>query len=291
VSFTSAAAAAPTVEWHAHPDVWILMMGLILAYVVAVTRLGPKHVRPGEEVATNRQKLYFLMGMALLWIGADTPIHDIAEDYLFSMHMVQHMIFTLVAPPLILMGIPHWLMRLIVSPRPVMRIVKVLTRPIVALIIFNVVVAVTHWPALVNLSVRSELAHFGLHGLVFSTALIMWWPVIDPLPGLGRLSEPGKMLYLFGQSILPTVPASFLTFANTPIYSAYAEFPRLWGISAVTDQMVAGLIMKIVGGLLLWVVIAAIFFRWHAKEDREQDESVSWEDFEQDLRVWDLRRT
>ena len=119
----------------------------------------------------------------------------------------------------------------------------------------------------------------------------MWWPVVDPLPGFGRLSEPGKMLYLFGQSILPTVPASFLTFASSPIYSSYASFPRLWGISAVNDQMVAGLIMKIVGGLLLWIVIAVIFFRWHASEDREQDDPVSWEDFEQDLRVWDLRRT
>jgi len=284
-------AAAPHVEWHAHPDVWLLMMGAILAYVYAITKLGPKHVGPDEVVATTKQKACFLLGVAVLWVGADTPMHDIAEDYLFSFHMVQHMLFTLVAPPLLLLGIPHWLMRLLTRPKPIMKALKVVTRPIIALAIFNVGIAFTHWPALVNLSVRSEPMHFTLHTLIFASAIIMWWPVVDPLPGLGRLSEPGKMLYLFAQSILPTVPASFLTFAHVPIYSAYAEFPRLWGISAVTDQMVAGLIMKILGGLLLWIVIAVIFFRWHAKEDREQDESVSWEDFEQDLRVWDLRRT
>jgi putative membrane protein len=284
-------AVSPHVEWHAHPDVWLLMMGAILAYVLAVTKLGPKYVGPGEETASTNQKICFFLGMAILWIGADTPVHDLAEDYLFSFHMVQHMLFTLVAPPLLLMGMPRWLLRLLTRPQPVMKALKVVTRPIIALVIFNVLVAVTHWPSLVNLSVRSEPVHFGLHALIFASAIIMWWPVVDPLPGLGRLSEPGKMLYLFGQSILPTVPASFLTFANTPIYSAYAEFPRLWGISAVTDQMVAGLIMKILGGLLLWIVIAVIFFRWYAREDRQQDESVSWEDFEQDLRVWDLRRT
>jgi putative membrane protein len=284
-------AVSPHVEWHAHPDVWILMLGAILAYVYAITKLGPKYVGPDEETATTRHKVCFLLGMAVLWIGADTPMHDIAEDYLFSAHMIQHMLFTLVAPPLLLLGMPRWLLRLLTSPKPVMKALKVVTRPIIALAIFNVGVAVTHWPALVNLSVGSEPVHFALHSAIFTSAIIMWWPVIDPLPGLGRLSEPGKMLYLFAQSILPTVPASFLTFANSPIYSAYEAFPRLWGISAVSDQMVAGLIMKIVGGLLLWVVIAVIFFRWYAKENRQEDESVSWEDFEQDLRVWDLRRT
>ena len=285
------AAATPHMEWHAHPDVWVVMIGAILAYVLAVTKLGPNHVGPGEEIVSTRQKLCFFTGVAILWIGADTPIHDLAEDYLFSFHMIQHMLFTLVAPPLLLMGMPRWLMRLLTRPKAIMRIVRAVTRPIVALAIFNVLVAVTHWPTLVNLSVGSEPIHFAVHAVIFTSAIVMWWPVIDPIPGLGRLSEPGKMLYLFGQSILPTVPASFLTFATSPIYSSYAEFPRLWGVSVVSDQMVAGLIMKIVGGLLLWTVIAVIFFRWHAREDREEDESVSWEDFEQDLRVWDLRRT
>ncbi|MGH2757764.1 MAG: cytochrome c oxidase assembly protein, partial [Actinomycetota bacterium] len=111
-----------------------------------------------------------------------------------------------------------------------------------------------------------------------------------PLPELRRLQPPGKMVYLFLQSILPTVPASFLTFASSPIYSAYAEAPRLWGISAVTDQMVAGLIMKIVGGLLLWLAIAIVFFKWHAAEQNVAPQAMQWDDFERELEVWDLRK-
>ncbi len=276
--------------WHAHPDVWLLVTVLLVGYVTAIVKLGPRHAPVGTPPATTKQKAAFLTGVLFLWMGADAPIHDISENYLFSVHMLQHTLFSLVAPPLLLMGTPRWLLRLALTPR-LLRFVRVATRPLIALLVFNVVVAVTHWPALVNLSVASEPAHFALHTVLFTSALFMWWPVVDPLPETARLSDPGKMLYLFGQSILPTVPASFLTFADKPIYSAYASFPRLWGIDVVTDQMTAGLIMKIGGGLLLWSVIAVIFFKWYSKEQSEDDRPVDWEDFERELQAWDLRRT
>jgi putative membrane protein len=284
-------AAEAQLQWHAHPDVWLLLIGALVAYVYAIAKLGPRHAPAGEEPATKKQKLTFLAGIAIMWIGADAPIHDLAEDFLFSAHMIQHTLFSLVAPPLLLLGMPRWLLRLMFGGPVMMRIMRVLTRPLVALIVFNLVIAVTHWPALVNFSVQSEPGHFALHSLLVSSALLMWWPVVGRLPELGRLSDPGKMLYLFGQSILPTVPASFLTFADTPIYSSYASFPRLWGISATTDQMVAGLLMKIGGGLLLWSIIAVIFFKWYARENAEPSETVTWHDFEHELNAWDLRRS
>ena len=95
------------------------------------------------------------------------------------------------------------------------------------------------------------------------------------------------MLYLFLQTIVPTVPASFLTFNDRPLYRIYATFPRLWDISALTDQQTAGLIMKIVGGLFLWLVIAIIFFRWYESEERkekaEKNGVLLWDDVEQEL--------
>jgi putative membrane protein len=82
------------------------------------------------------------------------------------------------------------------------------------------------------------------------------------------LSLPGRMLYLFLQSIIPTVPASFLTFGSSAMYPFYEHAPRIWGWSAVTDQRIAGLIMKLVGGLILWGVIAVLFFKWYAVEQQ-----------------------
>lgn len=275
-------------RFQPHPDVWLVILGVVGLYFLLLRRYGRDPVSGEARTATGLQKLAFLVGMTVIWIGADWPVHDLSEDYLFSVHMLQHTLFSLVAPPFLLLGLPAWLLREVL--RPLLGIVRFMTRPLIALVLFNAVIVVTHWPVLVNTAVSSEPIHLGLHVVLVGAALVMWWPVVDPLPEFKRLQPPGKMIYLFLQSIVPTVPASFLTFANTPLYSAYVEAPRLWGISAVTDQMVAGLIMKIVGGLLLWFVIAFLFFKWYAAEESTEPKTMAWDDFERELEVWDLRR-
>lgn len=284
---------APEVDpwvWHPHADVWLVMFALVAGYIVAVVRWGPRSAGPGELPATRREKAFFFLGVLALWIASDWPIHDISEEYLFSVHMVQHTIFSLVAPPLLIMGVPKWMWRRLLSVELIGRALRSLTKPLIALILFNAVVLVTHWPAIVNASVQSEPIHFFVHVLVFGSAMIMWLPVVAPVPDFRRLSEPGKMLYLFLQSILPTVPASFLTFSNGVIYGFYETAPRIWGTSAIGDQRVAGLIMKLGGGLLLWTVIAVLFFRWSAKEESQVEEEVRWDDFERELDIYKLRK-
>ena len=92
-------------------------------------------------------------------------------------------------------------------------------------------------------------------------------PVLSPLPEIPRLALPVRAAYLFLQSVVPTVPASFLTFGSAPLYKYYVGLPHIWGLSTLEDQQVAGLIMKLAGGAILWGFITVIFFRWH---DREQ---------------------
>ena len=277
-------------EWHAHPDVWLLV-GLLVGVYVGAARLWGQGSAPdpAHPVGARRAVVYGL-GVLALWVGADWPVHEISENYLLSVHMVQHMLFTFVAPPLLLMGIPPWMLRKVLDATHTTGLVRMLTRPLVALVAFNGVIAITHWPAVVDLSLRAGLVHFAVHFVLVTTALMMWWPVVDPLPETRRLSDPAKMLYLFAQSILPTVPASFLTFADGVVYEAYSNFPRLWGLDVVEDQQVAGLIMKIGGGLLLWSVIAVLFFKWSAKEQAGTAEEVAWDDFERELRALDLRK-
>ena len=278
-------------DWHPHYDVWLVLGIVGVAYLVAIKTWGATSRVADRPAATTKQVVSFYVGLTFLWIGADFPLHELSEDYLFSMHMVQHTLFTLIAPPFLLMGTPRWLFRKIVEPKWAFRTVRALTRPFVGLVAFNTLIVVTHWPVLVNASVASEPIHFLVHLVLFSVSMMMWFPVIAPLPELARLSEPGKMVYLFLQSVIPTVPASFLTFASTPIYSAYADVPRLWGMDVLTDLRVSGLIMKLGGGLLLWLAIAILFFRWSAKEERAQHEEVAWEDFEAELHALDMRRT
>jgi putative membrane protein len=272
--------------WHLHLDVWLLFASVEALYLVALRR---RRRSTGSRGASARKVTLFSLGVAVLWLGADWPLHDLAERYLYSMHMVQHLLFTLVAPPLLIAGLPDWLLREILRPRAVSRVVRFLTRPLVALIVFNGVLLFSHWPAVVDASVRSEPLHFGLHVLIVASAFVMWWPVMSPLPEMPALPPPGQMLYLFLQSLAPTVPASFLTFGSTPLYPVYASFPRIWGIDALTDQLIAGLTMKLAGGLILWGFIATIFFRWFAQEQRDGWDALQWRRFEREIRA-EMRR-
>jgi len=114
----------------------------------------------------------------------------------------------------------------------------------------------------------SSTAHFVIHGALFVTGILMWWPVIGPIPDLPRLEPFPRMGYLFLQSLVPTIPASFLTLGESPLYHIYTTMPRLWGVSALSDQVAGGLIMKIGGGLILWGFITVFFFRWWKDEQQ-----------------------
>jgi putative membrane protein len=263
--------------------VWLILGWVEGAYLISVRRHARE--RPSEDRNRKRQTRFFSVGMLVLWIGADWPIHDLAERYLYSIHMFQHLLFTLVAPPLLLAGIPAWMMRSVLRPKLVRDLWRFLTRPVVALVVFNGVLLFTHWPALVDRAVGNELMHFSLHLLLVSAAVVMWWPVMSPLPEMPALTPPGQMMYLFLQSLAPTIPASFLTFGHTLIYPVYGTFPRIWGISALTDQLLAGLEMKILGGFVLWGFITVIFFRWHAREERDGWDALSMRNVDAEVRA------
>lgn len=268
--------------WHPHPDVWLLLGGLLVAYLVAARRHTPSS--PAERDERRRRTTLFTVGIVVLLVSSDWPIHDLSEERWYSAHMVQHLVYTLVAAPLIVSGIPAWLWRRLLAPRAIGTLFGFLTRPVVALIVFNGLLLFTHWPEVVQSSVGSEWTHFGLHVLIFGSAVVMWWPVLSPLPERPALSPPAQMLYLFLQSLAPTIPASFLTFGHTLLYPVYATFPRLGGLSALDDQLIAGLIMKIAGGLILWGFIAVIFFNWHAREQTGWD-ALALKHVERDVRA------
>jgi putative membrane protein len=196
--------------------------------------------------------------------------------------MVQHMLLSLIAPPLLMVGTPDWMWRSLLGRRGI-AILRVLSRPLIALVVFNTVIVVSHIPNVVNLSAGSEPFHFLMHALLFMSAIVMWSPVVNPLIELPKLNYPARMFYLFLQSLVPTVPASFLTFGHGVIYKVYATPPMTWGISPITDQRTAGLIMKIAGGFVLWMVIAWYFFKWFNTEEREKVDVMEWTKLETEL--------
>jgi putative membrane protein len=152
------------------------------------------------------------------------------------------------------------------------------------------VLVFTHWPLVVDAALRSGWVHLAIHTLLFVSSLIVWMPVVSPLPEIPRLAPVLRMLYLFTWSIVPTVPASFLTFGADPLYSFYEDVPHLFGLTTLADQQLAGLIMKIGAGLLLWMIIAVVFFRWAAEEDRANTPRHGLDELDRELSEMGLRR-
>jgi putative membrane protein len=199
--------------------------------------------------------------------------------------MLQHLALTMAVAPLFLLATPTWLARLIVGDGWFAgNIVRRLCRPVVAGLLFNAAFVLVHYPPTVNASATNGALHFGLHVLVVSAALLMWMPVCGPLPEL-RLSLPAQMLYLFCQSIVPTIPSAWLIFAERPVYRVYDTAYRMGGIDAVSDQQAAGVIMKLGGGFFLWSVIFVIFFKWSARH--QEAERVGVLVSERDVLTWE----
>jgi putative membrane protein len=253
-------------QWH--PEVWLLVAFLTGAYVYTVRVIGPRVVGPGRPAISRANLISFVGAMVVLWLASDWPMHDISEEYLYSMHMVQHMALSYFLPPLALMATPTWLARIVLGEGRVYRTVKWFVHPVVAGVLFNAMVMVVHIPMLVNASVQSGPLHYALHVLVVTTSLLMWTCVCGPIPEF-RIGVVGCMIYLFLQSVVPTIPAAWLTFAEDVVYKSYDTPLRLWGISAVEDQQLAGAAMKTGGGLFLWTIVIFLFFKRFAA--RHQD--------------------
>ncbi|HEX9505756.1 MAG TPA: cytochrome c oxidase assembly protein [Acidimicrobiia bacterium] len=277
-------------SWTPHPDVWLLVGLFAAGYAIAIVRLGPRWGVPGQAVVTRFQITCWSLGVLAMWAASDYPIHDVAERYNYSVHMAQHLMFSMLVAPLLLLGTPAWLLRGLLRPPALFRVVRTLARFVPALVIFNVVLVVTHWPVMVNASLHSALVHFSLHAVLFVSSLIVWLPIVSPLPEIPRLVPVVRMLYLFAWSVVPTVPASFLTFGSTPLYSFYEHVPHLYGLSTLQDQQLAGLIMKIGAGLLLWMIIAVVFFRWASEEERANTPRHGLDELDRELTQMGLRR-
>lgn len=248
-------------RFESNIEVYVLVAFLVGAYVYMVRSIGPHAVAPGQPVVTRRHVVFFAASMFVLFAASTWPIHQIGEDYLYSVHMVQHMMLSYFLPPLVWFAIPEWLLRVLIGEGRTYRAVRFLGKPVIAAFAFNVMVMVLHIPDLVNASTSNAALHFSLHLFVVVTALLMWLPVVGPLPEM-QMGPGAKMIYLFLQSVVPTVPAAWLTFADGAVYKHYGQQPvRVWGMNVTEDQQIAGVIMKIGGGFFLWGIVIYMFFK------------------------------
>jgi putative membrane protein len=266
---------------------WSTVIGLAALAIVYEWRARAARTENGQwkigaahspfSISPSR-RLYFYSALAVIFFSLNGWLHDLSDWYLFSAHMVQHLLLTLLVPPLLLGGVPGWMLRPLLRYRAVAVTARVLTRPKVCFATFNLMVALWHVPLFYNAAVDNHAIHIVQHLMFMASAVMLWWPILSQLPELPRLSYPMQMLYLFLTTLPMSVVAVYITYSQSLLYPGYSAAPRILGITPMQDQLIGGLIMWIPGGLVLFAVISVIFFRWqsHGAEDSQASAQIDW---------------
>jgi putative membrane protein len=223
---------------------------------------GTPAVNAEADGPSIAQRASFFQALFLLFVTLNGPLHDLSDYYLFSAHMVQHLILTLVVPPLLLFGTPGWMLRPLLRVPVVGRVFRMLTSTASSFLWFNVVLAVWHLPPMYNAALEFHAVHILQHLMFISTAVLMWWPLTSRMAELPRLAFPGQMLFCFLMVIPMSVVSIYIVMADSLLYPAYATAPRIFGITPLDDQQYGGLIMWIPGGVFFYAVMTVVFFRW-----------------------------
>ncbi len=240
------------------PEIVLGFCVLVGAYLYAVSGLNPERPAP-----VSRWRIAaFATGALAFLVALHPPVDSLAQTSLFSMHMVQHMLISMIGPGLIVAGLPHWLVDPLLRLTPVRSTFAFLTRVPSALAISTAVFWLWHVPSLYQLALQDRVMHDAEHISMALAGVLMWWPVLTTSRRVPRASPPLQLLYL----LLLTIPAGFfsalLVFASEPLYPTYELAPRVWPVSALEDQRIGGIIMKLGGVLIFWAVLTVYFLRF-----------------------------
>ncbi len=254
-----------TVEWSIHPSV---VIGVVLLGALYLYGIGPARKRHDLGPAPEWWRpVCFFGGLLVSLLSLNGPMHDLSDYYLFWVHMAQHLLLTMVLPPLLLAGTPGWLLEPLLRHPAVRSVARLMVNPLVAGVFFSGTLLAWHAQGPYDLMMRNHDVHVFTHVLFMVAAVILWWPVMSPSSVLPRLAPGRAMLYLFLVQIPMQILGAIVTFADAPLYTWYAAAPRTWGLSPLDDQKIGGLLMWVIGNLWIWGAMSVLFFKW-AKTER-----------------------
>ncbi len=252
--------------WAWKPSILIGVVVFIGLYLAAI---GPLRRRFESSTSVKRsQVVWFSLGSLTILLALISPLDELGDNYFFSAHMLQHALLVFVAPPMLMAGTPAWLVDALIRRRAIQPLARIVTHPVAAYLLFNLVFAGWHFPALYEAALENENIHIFEHLCFLVTAVLNWWPVLSPSRLLPRLPPLVQILYLFLDSIPCTVLGVVIVFQPGILYPTYAAAPALLGVSPLLDQQIAGLIMAMPAAMSYLVVISIVFFSWVNNEER-----------------------
>jgi putative membrane protein len=261
--------------WTFEPAVLLPLLVAALGWIWVVRRIDRRH--PANPVP-RRRSIAFLGGLAVIAFALMSGI-DAYDTTLFSIHMVQHLLLTLVAAPMIALGAPITTLLRVATPNvrrtvilPILhsRLVKIVSFPVVAWLIFAGVMWGTHFSPIFDRSLEDPLVHDLEHALYLGAALLFWWPAVGLDPSPWRMPHPVRAMYVFLQMPQNTFLAVTILNSTVPLYPHYATSIRSWGPTVLQDQQIAGGLMWLCGDILFLTAMGAIVAGWMLHEKRQE---------------------
>lgn len=267
--------------WRGHPLAWLVVIFGLSAYALLVWPGSslPRRYTPARQIVS------FLAGMICLAAATTWPLDDLAQRWSLSARMGQQILLVLAVPPLVLLGLPRSAYSALTRPPLLDALLRRLTRPLTATLVFTATVIATLSPACIAAEASSGWVQGGINLALLVAGAIMWLPALRLLPGMDHMSTGGRIAYLLVQSLLPNFPALIYIFARHPFYPVFADHVRAIGLSPIGDQELAGVLAKLVGVVVLWGAAALIWRHADRAEQAGQDpDPLTWEDVERELR-------
>ncbi|MGG3466538.1 cytochrome c oxidase assembly factor CtaG [Neobacillus pocheonensis] len=277
------------------PYFLLILAVLTAGFFILTTKF--RSLFPDSEPLTKKQGALFLLSMILLYAIKGSPI-DLLAHLMFWMHMIQMAALVLIVPVIFIFGVPNWVWRKVLRVRIVSSLFKFFTKPLMALVLFNGFFSFYHVPLIFDHVMQNIWLHAGYSVLLFTVAIFMWWPLINPLPEHQTLSGIKKVGYIFADGILLTPACALIIFADNPIYATYSD-PHVWGqvmslcvgtanfdslnlsgpelfssMSIIDDQRLGGVIMKIIQEVIYGVMLGHVFFDWYRKDQAESEREM-----------------
>jgi putative membrane protein len=256
-------------HWHNEP---FLVGGLIFLGWLYALLAGPFRSRlagPGTPWP-RRQARCFYGALLIFYLAVGSPLDQFGERFLLSAHMLQHQLMIYPAAILFLRGLPDWMIRPVVAHPALRRLATILTRPLVCGSIFVVTLSVWHYTWLYDWALQNRQIHILEHFMFFGAALFYWWPLLSPSRDLPPLPYAGRMLYLIAIEIGMIPVFAYLTFSRDILYPTYEFAPRITWMTPADDQLLAGVMMKLIGFFVAMTAFGICFYHWHREAEKNE---------------------
>jgi putative membrane protein len=259
----------------------LFLLALVALYVLGLRYARRHHVAVEDGGVTRRHILAFFSAIVLMAITLLTPIDTIAHSQLFSVHMVRLVLLITLCSPLILYGSPAGMVRPLVQLPVIGFVLRLLTRPLVASLLFNILFLLWHAPRILHSTFDNNVLYHTLVLSIFVASLLNWWPLLGSVRELRPMSYPIQMLYAFFDGQPVDIFAFILVFTGVTVYPYYAV-PAQLGLSTFADQAIGGALL-LIPGLVDLVVMTPLFFRWLGQienQTKQTDQERAEEEYE-----------